>query len=82
MESTLSVSTSTQDGSCNGLQHYAALGRDSFGAEQVNLTYLVFRYMCLISKQVNLTLQDVPADLYSTVAKMVRYFSINDYLVP
>ena len=26
-----------QDGSCNGLQHYAALGGDMLGAEQVNL---------------------------------------------
>lgn len=26
-----------QDGSCNGLQHYAALGRDQQGAESVNL---------------------------------------------
>ncbi|XP_071502713.1 DNA-directed RNA polymerase, mitochondrial-like [Diadema antillarum] len=26
-----------QDGSCNGLQHYAALGRDLIGAQQVNL---------------------------------------------
>ncbi|XP_046417575.1 DNA-directed RNA polymerase, mitochondrial isoform X1 [Neodiprion fabricii] len=26
-----------QDGSCNGLQHYAALGRDEQGAESVNL---------------------------------------------
>ena len=26
-----------QDGSCNGLQHYAALGGDKVGAEQVNL---------------------------------------------
>lgn len=26
-----------QDGSCNGLQHYAALGRDKAGAESVNL---------------------------------------------
>jgi DNA-directed RNA polymerase len=26
-----------QDGSCNGLQHYAALGRDIEGAYQVNL---------------------------------------------
>jgi DNA-directed RNA polymerase, mitochondrial len=24
-----------QDGSCNGLQHYAALGRDAAGGEQV-----------------------------------------------
>ncbi|KAK6174925.1 hypothetical protein SNE40_013482 [Patella caerulea] len=27
-----------QDGSCNGLQHYAALGRDQSGAESVNLS--------------------------------------------
>ncbi|XP_055917453.1 DNA-directed RNA polymerase, mitochondrial [Eupeodes corollae] len=27
-----------QDGSCNGLQHYAALGRDNAGAISVNLT--------------------------------------------
>lgn len=26
-----------QDGSCNGLQHYAALGRDKIGAVSVNL---------------------------------------------
>ena len=26
-----------QDGTCNGLQHYAALGGDSKGAKQVNL---------------------------------------------
>lgn len=26
-----------QDGSCNGLQHYAALGRDVVGAASVNL---------------------------------------------
>ena len=26
-----------QDGSCNGLQHYAALGRDVNGAAAVNL---------------------------------------------
>ena len=31
------VSSPWQDGSCNGLQHYAALGRDQEGAEQVNL---------------------------------------------
>ncbi|KAI1435005.1 DNA-dependent RNA polymerase [Xylaria sp. CBS 124048] len=27
-----------QDGTCNGLQHYAALGGDRWGAQQVNLT--------------------------------------------
>lgn len=26
-----------QDGSCNGLQHYAALGRDEEGGREVNL---------------------------------------------
>lgn len=26
-----------QDGSCNGLQHYAALGKDEIGAKSVNL---------------------------------------------
>lgn len=26
-----------QDGTCNGLQHYAALGGDTVGAQQVNL---------------------------------------------
>ena len=26
-----------QDGSCNGLQHYAALGRDEYGGRQVNV---------------------------------------------
>lgn len=27
-----------QDGTCNGLQHYAALGGDARGAQQVNLS--------------------------------------------
>ena len=27
-----------QDGSCNGLQHYAAMGRDVIGGASVNLT--------------------------------------------
>jgi DNA-directed RNA polymerase len=27
-----------QDGTCNGLQHYAALGGDAIGAQQVNLS--------------------------------------------
>jgi DNA-directed RNA polymerase len=29
-----------QDGTCNGLQHYAAMGRDLEGAKQVNLVNL------------------------------------------
>ena len=27
------IITTVQDGSCNGLQHYAALGRDAYGAK-------------------------------------------------
>ncbi|KAJ3693236.1 hypothetical protein LUZ60_008716 [Juncus effusus] len=36
-ETCLSYIPVHQDGSCNGLQHYAALGRDELGAEAVNL---------------------------------------------
>lgn len=36
-ETTLSHVPVHQDGSCNGLQHYAALGRDKLGADAVNL---------------------------------------------
>ncbi|KAL0538820.1 hypothetical protein IC582_022979 [Cucumis melo] len=36
-ETTISHLPIHQDGSCNGLQHYAALGRDKLGAEAVNL---------------------------------------------
>ncbi|RDX62299.1 DNA-directed RNA polymerase 2B, chloroplastic/mitochondrial, partial [Mucuna pruriens] len=37
-ETTISHMPVHQDGSCNGLQHYAALGRDKLGAAAVNLT--------------------------------------------
>ncbi|GFS30542.1 DNA/RNA polymerases superfamily protein [Actinidia rufa] len=36
-ETTISHIPVHQDGSCNGLQHYAALGRDKLGAAAVNL---------------------------------------------
>ncbi|XP_022844750.1 DNA-directed RNA polymerase 2B, chloroplastic/mitochondrial-like isoform X4 [Olea europaea var. sylvestris] len=36
-ETTISHIPVHQDGSCNGLQHYAALGRDKLGAATVNL---------------------------------------------
>ncbi|KAL6983284.1 DNA-directed RNA polymerase 1B, mitochondrial [Sarracenia purpurea var. burkii] len=36
-ETTISHTPVHQDGSCNGLQHYAALGRDKLGAAAVNL---------------------------------------------
>jgi DNA-directed RNA polymerase, mitochondrial len=55
-----------QDASCNGLQHYAALGRDLDGARSTNLVRGI---------------QDVPADLYSDVltiaTAIVRADSIN-----
>jgi len=37
-EAHLSALPVHQDGSCNGLQHYAALGRDAWGGHAVNLT--------------------------------------------
>ncbi|KAF8389877.1 hypothetical protein HHK36_024395 [Tetracentron sinense] len=36
-ETTISHMPVHQDGSCNGLQHYAAIGRDTLGAAAVNL---------------------------------------------
>ena len=45
-----------QDGSCNGLQHYAALGRDQAGAAAVNLIA---------------TENDKPADVYSRICDIV-----------
>lgn len=50
-----------QDGSCNGLQHYAALGGDEIGAQQVNLVP-----------------GDKPADIYSSVADLVRGYIDKD----
>lgn len=49
-----------QDGSCNGLQHYAALGKDFAGAISVNLTP-----------------SDIPQDVYSCVAAMVKTLKFN-----
>ena len=53
-----------QDGSCNGLQHYAALGRDMEGAYQVNLGVTerpgdVYTY---VAKMVIKMLEDAIAD--------------------
>ncbi|XP_045163296.2 DNA-directed RNA polymerase, mitochondrial-like isoform X2 [Mercenaria mercenaria] len=45
-----------QDGSCNGLQHYAALGRDVTGAKSVNLK----------------SEDETPADVYSDVVDLVK----------
>lgn len=46
----------SQDGSCNGLQHYAGLGKDLEGAKQVNLVGLE---------------SGIPGDVYSTVQSLV-----------
>lgn len=46
-----------QDGSCNGLQHYAALGRDEHGGRAVNLTPVQG--------------EDRPQDVYSKVLQIV-----------
>jgi DNA-directed RNA polymerase len=52
-----------QDGSCNGLQHYAALGRDRLGAAAVNLIA---------------TDNDKPADVYSRICDIVAQKVKND----
>lgn len=47
-----------QDGTCNGLQHYAALGGDTVGAQQVNLAVTdrpsdVYSYVAnMVEKQI------------------------------
>jgi DNA-directed RNA polymerase len=46
-----------QDGSCNGLQHYAALGRDANGGLAVNLVA---------------GMEDRPSDVYSRVLALVQ----------
>ena len=46
-----------QDGSCNGLQHYAALARDAWGGASVNLSKAEV---------------DRPMDVYSDVCDLVR----------
>lgn len=51
-----------QDGSCNGLQHYAAMGRDVTGAKSVNLK----------------SDGPAPADVYSDVVELVKKEIEND----
>ena len=50
-----------QDGTCNGLQHYAAMGRDLEGGRQVNLTN-----------------NEKPSDIYTFVANLVEEKILND----
>lgn len=57
-----------QDGSCNGLQHYAALGLDAAGAKVVNL--LPGNRMDIYSAVLNLVKESVEKDADSEVAKL------------
>ena len=50
-----------QDGSCNGLQHYAALGRDKAGGQAVNLTPSS-RPQDVYSEVLTLVLQQIEKD--------------------
>lgn len=56
------------DGSCNGLQHYAALGRDAAGGAAVNL--------------VPIPGSDRPADVYSHVLRLVLARLESDSALP
>ena len=62
-EKYLSSTPVHQDGSCNGLQHYAALGRDEAGAAAVNLIA---------------TDNDKPADVYSRICDIVGQKVLDD----
>jgi DNA-directed RNA polymerase, mitochondrial len=52
-----------QDGTCNGLQHYAALGGDDRGAKQVNLSVTdrpsdVYTFVAnMVEKQIEVDIQ-------------------------
>jgi DNA-directed RNA polymerase len=56
----MSWSSIAKDGSCNGLQHYSALFRDSVGAASVNLIHSV--KPCDVYTDVLLVLRDAIAD--------------------
>lgn len=60
-ESYVSHTPVMMDGSCNGLQHYAALGLDRPGGKSVNLTSM-----------------DLPQDVYTEVADIVRRSTAED----
>jgi DNA-directed RNA polymerase len=53
------------DGSCNGLQHYAALGRDARGARAVNL-------LATVVDENTAEILDKPADIYSVILDVVK----------
>ena len=73
---------SVQDGSCNGLQHYAALGRDTvilLFLFSILFSLAACHFFCLIlfffffkyqigAEAVNLVAGEKPADVYSEIA--------------
>lgn len=65
-----------QDGSCNGLQHYAALGRDFEGANQVNLVNRdipgdLYTFICnMVSERVEKEAQDPTNPMYEIAQKL------------
>jgi DNA-directed RNA polymerase, mitochondrial len=65
-----------QDGSCNGLQHYAALGRDYEGANQVNLMNRekpgdLYTYICeMVSKRIDEESQDTTHPYHDIAVKL------------
>lgn len=59
-----------QDGSCNGLQHYAALGRDYEGGCAVNVVTPAH------------SVPTAPADVYSEVLKIVKRHLARDTEIP
>lgn len=66
-----------QDGSCNGLQHYAALGRDTEGAYQVNLgpaskpSDIYTHVSKMVIKMIEEDLKGPPADHHHMARKLV-----------
>jgi DNA-directed RNA polymerase len=67
-----------QDGSCNGLQHYAALGRDEAGAVSVNLAPATIPqdvYSCVAALVSSLIMNIIIIMFY--LAKTDKYYIIN-----
>ncbi len=62
-----------QDGTCNGLQHYAALGGDTVGAQQVNLA-VTDRPSDVYSYVANMVEKQIEADVAKgrEVAQMLK----------
>ena len=61
-----------QDGTCNGLQHYAALGGDAQGARQVNLD-VAERPSDVYTYVANMVEKRIEEDLQSNDARTRRY---------